>query len=121
MTTQIASAAVVNVKYRLLYVEDWSRYEMYMIENGCYGKDEMLQQLCDYSIQRLYNYSDMRILNCNCYMHDYHYRLQSACLKVFRRGLSLDKLVRENDVIPLAPLKQYKGESWINHPLESFF
>ena len=107
-------------QYRLLFVEDWSRYEMYMIGEGV-ERIDMLRKLCDYSIQRLYKYCDLRIV-VPSYMYEYYYRLQSQCLEeVFRRKLSLDILCRENDVIPLAPLYKYKSESWITHPRENLF
>lgn len=93
-----------------------------MTESGIYDKEKILQKLCNYSIQQLYKYCDMQIVGCSYYLNSYYYDLQTNCLKeIFCRELSAEILVQENDIIPLAPLKRYKGESWKNHPLEGFF
>lgn len=108
-----------KVLFRLFFVEDWKRYEKYMTEKS-FSRIEMLEKLCDYSIQRLYHYCTSEV-NCYNYTYQYFYELQGQCLyEIIKRELDLNILVHENKIVPLAPLFKYKSESWVKHPCEVF-
>lgn len=115
-----ATVLTTKVQYRLFFVEDWQRYEQHM-SLGHFSHKEMLEKLCDFSIQRLYNYCNRQLHGHNFSKPCYYELRQQVLKELFEREILLDTIVSENNDIPLAPLYRYSHEIWLNHPSELFF
>ena len=103
-------------KFCLLYTHDWSRHFDYF-END--STEDILNKLDNWSLFQAHKH----FVNLCCDIGVRGKKFYYDCVEIIRsiaeqRNFNIwlePDFIEEN---PIAPLKKYKGESWVNHPLE---
>ena len=107
---------MTNTKFRLFDILDWSRFMEYFENDPLYN---FFNKLDNHSLVQLINHLNKIVWDDFCRSKGFYY----GCIDILKKIAEERKFniwtpqpFVENN--PVAPLKRYKDESWVNHPLE---